>query len=246
MKKNNIFLAFIIPIIVVVALLAMQALCDLELPSYTSDIINNGIQQGGIEGGLPEVLTVDTFDAILSISNEDKAILASYDLYVTENLSSRDLETLKSKYPLIETENLYLLKDLTEEERNIVEEHIKIPLIITNMLESNNEDLIASINLTIPDNGTLLDLENEINYLNPKYKTFEDKGPHRAEILRKHSITYGDENTPEAIIGGSGNAPSMYANIQEKWRSNFISISYNHNCTIDTCWNNVKFWIIIC
>ena len=157
MKKNNIFLAFIIPIIVVVALLAMQALCDLELPSYTSDIINNGIQQGGIEGGLPEVLTVDTFDAILSISNEDKAILASYDLYVTENLSSRDLETLKSKYPLIETENLYLLKDLTEEERNIVEEHIKIPLIITNMLESNNEDLIASLNLTIPDNDTLLD-----------------------------------------------------------------------------------------
>ena len=54
MKKNNIFLAFIIPIIVVVALLAMQALCDLELPSYTSDIINNGIQQGGIEGGLPK------------------------------------------------------------------------------------------------------------------------------------------------------------------------------------------------
>ena len=93
----------------VVALLAVQALCDLELPSYTSNIINNGIQQGGIEGGLPEVLTVDTFDAIISISSEDPAILASYDLYVTENLSSRDLETLTNKYPLMETENLYLL-----------------------------------------------------------------------------------------------------------------------------------------
>lgn len=157
MKKNNIFFAFIIPIVVVVALLAVQALCDLELPSYTSDIINNGIQQGGIEGGLPEVLTVDTFDAIISISNEDPAILASYDLYVTENLSSRDFETLTNKYPLMETENLYLLKDLTEEEKSIVEEHIKIPLIITNMLESNNETLINSLNLTIPDNGTLLD-----------------------------------------------------------------------------------------
>lgn len=157
MKKNNIFFAFIIPIVVVVALLAVQALCDLELPSYTSDIINNGIQQGGIEGGLPEVLTVDTFDAIISISSEDPAILASYDLYVTENLSSRDLETLTNKYPLMETENLYLLKDLTEEEKSIVEEHIKIPLIITTMLESNNETLINSLNLTIPDNGTLLD-----------------------------------------------------------------------------------------
>lgn len=157
MKKNNIFLTFIIPIAVVVALLAVQALCDLELPSYTSDIINNGIQQGGIESGLPEVLTVDTFDAILSISDEDAAILASYDLYVTENLSSRDFETLKNKYPLIETENLYLLKDLTEEEKDIVAEHMKIPLIITNMLENNNENLINSLNLTIPDNGTLLD-----------------------------------------------------------------------------------------
>lgn len=157
MKKNNIFFAFIIPIVVVVALLAVQALCDLELPSYTSDIINNGIQQGGIEGGLPEVLTVDTFDAIISISSEDPAILASYDLYVTENLSSRDFETLTNKYPLMETENLYLLKDLTEEEKSIVEEHIKIPLIITTMLESNNENLINTLNLTIPDNGTLLD-----------------------------------------------------------------------------------------
>ena len=157
MKKNNIFFAFIIPIVVVVALLAVQALCDLELPSYTSDIINNGIQQGGIEGGLPEVLTVDTFDAIISISSEDPAILASYDLYVTENLSSRDLETLTNKYPLMETENLYLLKDLTEEGKSIVEEHIKIPLIITTMLESNNENLINTLNLTIPDNGTLLD-----------------------------------------------------------------------------------------
>ena len=145
MKKNNIFFAFIIPIVVVVALLAVQALCDLELPSYTSDIINNGIQQGGIEGGLPEVLTVDTFDAIISISSEDPAILASYDLYVTENLSSRDLETLTNKYPLMETENLYLLKDLTEEEKSIVEEHIKIPLIITTMLESNNENLINTL-----------------------------------------------------------------------------------------------------
>ena len=39
------------------------------------------------------------------------------------------------------------INTLTEEERNIVEEHIKIPLIITNMLESNNEDLIDFIGL---------------------------------------------------------------------------------------------------
>ena len=125
LKKQNVFFVFVFPIIAVIALLTVQALCDLELPSYTSDIINNGIQQGGIDRGLPEVLTVDMFDAIVRISDEDPAIMASYDLYVTENLSSKELERLEESYPLITEENLYLLKDLTEEEKDIVEEKKK-------------------------------------------------------------------------------------------------------------------------
>ena len=158
MKKQNIILAFVLPIIVVIGLLAIQALCDLELPSYTSDIINNGIQQGGIDRGLPEALTVDMFDAIVKISDEDPAIMASYDLYVTENLSKTELEELTNKYPLIEDENLYLLKDLSEEEKNIVEEKIKEPLIIATMLYSNNESLKNMLNLEIPEGKTLLDI----------------------------------------------------------------------------------------
>ena len=35
-------------IILVFILLFMQAMCDLSLPSYTSDIVNIGIQQSGI------------------------------------------------------------------------------------------------------------------------------------------------------------------------------------------------------
>lgn len=158
MKKNNIFLAFVIPIIVVIGLLAVQALCDLELPSYTSDIINNGIQQGGVDSGLPEVLTVDMFDAIVKISNDDPAIMASYDLYIADNLSTQDFEQLSNDYPLLKSENLYLLNDLTEEEASIVEEKIKIPLIITTMLYSNNESLANLLNVSIPEEGTLLDV----------------------------------------------------------------------------------------
>ena len=158
MKKQNVFFVFVIPIIAVIALLTVQALCDLELPSYTSDIINNGIQQGGIDRGLPEVLTVDMFDAIVRISDEDPAIMASYDLYVTENLSSKELERLEESYPLITEENLYLLKDLTEEEKDIVEEKIKMPLIITTMLYSNNESLKELLHLEIPEGSTLLDI----------------------------------------------------------------------------------------
>ena len=158
MKKKNIFFTFIIPVIVVIALLVGQALCDLELPSYTSDIINNGIQQGGIDSGLPEVLTVDLFDAIVSISGEDPAIMASYDLYIAENLSDQELGELSKEYPLIEEENLYLLKDLNEEQKEIVEERIKLPLITAVMLYSNNESIATSLNLQIPEEGTLLDI----------------------------------------------------------------------------------------
>ena len=158
MKKQNVILTFVIPIMVVIGLLVIQALCDLELPSYTSDIINNGIQQGGVDRGLPEVLTVDMFDAIVKISDEDPAILASYDLYVTENLSTTELKDLTNKYPLLEEENLYLLKDLTEEEKDIVEEKIKEPLIITTMLYSNNESLKTMLNVEVPADSTLLDI----------------------------------------------------------------------------------------
>ena len=158
MKKQNVILTFVIPIIAVIGLLVIQALCDLELPSYTSDIINNGIQQGGVDRGLPEVLTVDMFDAIVKISDEDPAILASYDLYVTENLSTTELKDLTSKYPLLEEENLYLLKDLTEEEKDIVEEKIEEPLIITTMLYSNNESLKTMLNVEVPADSTLLDI----------------------------------------------------------------------------------------
>lgn len=55
MKKGNKFTLFILPVIIVIALLIIQALCDLELPSYTSDIINNGIQSKGIDIKIPEV-----------------------------------------------------------------------------------------------------------------------------------------------------------------------------------------------
>ena len=158
MKEYNIFSAFIIPIIAVIALLAVQALCDLELPSYTADIINNGIGRGGINTSVPEVLTLDMFNAILKISDEDVGILASYDLINKDNLSNQDLEKFSEKYPLLESENLYLLNDLNEEEKSLLEERIKTPLIITTMLYTNNENIATSLNLTIPEGSNLLDV----------------------------------------------------------------------------------------
>ena len=60
-------------IAVIVALLFLQAYCDLSLPDYTSRIINVGIQQKGIEDGVPEKMRASTFDALLSFMEEDAA-----------------------------------------------------------------------------------------------------------------------------------------------------------------------------
>ena len=43
----------------IIIILFVQAYCDLSLPAYTSDIVNVGIQQGGIEDQIPETIAVD-------------------------------------------------------------------------------------------------------------------------------------------------------------------------------------------
>ena len=48
----------------VVALLIVQAYCDLSLPDYTSKIVDTGIQQGGIESPLPQTVRQSTLDAL--------------------------------------------------------------------------------------------------------------------------------------------------------------------------------------
>lgn len=157
MKNKNKISLFIIPIILVIILLAVQAFCDLELPSYTSDIINNGIQQNGIDSNVPAVLTEELYNAINKISKEDISIVASYDLVVKDNLSEKDLKETMKDYPIIEEENIYLLKDITKEEKEKLEEKIRKPLIIAVMLQSNNESLKSMLNVNLAEGQTLLD-----------------------------------------------------------------------------------------
>lgn len=147
MQKENKFTLFIMPIFIVIALLVIQALCDLELPSYTSDIINSGIQAKGIDSMVPVVLTEDLYYAIEKLSNDDAAIMASYDLVVSENLSSIDYEKFSKKYPIIKEQNVFLLKNLTKEEEDILADRLARPLIIASMFYYNSDDIMTKLNL---------------------------------------------------------------------------------------------------
>ena len=61
-------------IILIIMLLIAQAFLDLELPDYTSRIINIGIQQNGIESTVPKALSEQTFNQLIMLSDNKEII----------------------------------------------------------------------------------------------------------------------------------------------------------------------------
>ena len=111
----------------VVALLFVQAYCDLSLPDYTSKIVDTGIQQGGIESSLPETVRQSTLDALsLLMSEEDAdALQNAYGYYLQDN------GVLK------------LRSDLTDAERTALEEAVTTPDIVLYMAAAQNANAPA-------------------------------------------------------------------------------------------------------
>ena len=57
----------------IIAVLVLQAYCDLSLPAYTSDIVNVGIQQGGIDSSIPEEIRKEDMEKLfLFVTKEDQ------------------------------------------------------------------------------------------------------------------------------------------------------------------------------
>ena len=88
-------------VVAIVALLFLQAYCDLTLPEYTSKIVNEGIQQKGIEDGVPEKMSAGTKANLeLFLDDDGKSLLDQYytqdgDVYVLkEHIKSSEREEL--------------------------------------------------------------------------------------------------------------------------------------------------------
>lgn len=87
-------------VLVILLLLGVQAFCDLSLPSYTSDIVDVGIQQSGIEGAAAEKYTAQTYEALKLFMSEDEITYMDEcyemdgELYVRKKLSSKELDKL--------------------------------------------------------------------------------------------------------------------------------------------------------
>ena len=105
-------------ILIIIVLLFIQAMADLALPDYMSNIVNIGIQQNGIENAVPEVMKVKEMDKIKLFLNEDEKDLLdnSYSLLDKESLTEKEYKKYVKKYPSLEKENLYILSTDSKED----------------------------------------------------------------------------------------------------------------------------------
>lgn len=124
-----------VSVVIIVMLLCLQAWADLSLPDYTSKIVNIGIQAGGIQRVSPEVLRANQMENLLIFTKEDKAILDSYTLLSKNKLTVAAYEKEKQKYPILETEDIYILNHMSKEQRDELDLKIAKPFMIMTMLE---------------------------------------------------------------------------------------------------------------
>lgn len=115
-------------ILMIVVFLVLQAYCDLSLPGYTSDIVNVGIQQGGIDTAIPEQISVEDMDRLfLFVSEKDqKTVLDAYE---------RDTDTYESE--------AYVLKDgiLKNEKRtDKIGAILSKPMMLVTVFSSDSEE----------------------------------------------------------------------------------------------------------
>ena len=110
-------------IVMIILLLFVQAFCDLSLPDYTSKIVNVGIQQKGVEDGVPETINQENLDTLL--------------LFMEKKDQEYVLDAYKAQ------DDQYVLKNITKDERTELNQILGIPeLIVGSMDEEQLQTVI--------------------------------------------------------------------------------------------------------
>lgn len=129
---------FTVSILIVIGLLLVQAICDLSLPDYTSHIVNVGIQQGGVENAVPQIIRKSELTRLRIFMDEEeqKMIDENYVLMDKASLSQNELSDDLKKYPLLEKEPLYRLNTQNEESIDLLNRILGKPILIVNSIET--------------------------------------------------------------------------------------------------------------
>lgn len=122
-------------VVMIIVLLFVQAYCDLSLPDYTSKIVNVGIQQKGIEDGVPDTIRKESLEHLLLF------------LYEKEKAKVEDAYTLK--------DDVYKRNDVTKEERDELNSILAIPMMAAGSLEDEEKAAEIKTQMGLPEESDL-------------------------------------------------------------------------------------------
>ncbi len=128
-------------ILLAIVMVVVVAASDLSLPDLLSQIINVGIQQRGVESGVPDALSTETMQSLqLLQSPQDHAtILSNYELVEP---GSEKATLLVEKFPTLQSQPVYVIKTLDDAGKQELEDLVSKPLIFiqaVNLIQNNPE-----------------------------------------------------------------------------------------------------------
>lgn len=119
-----------VSVIIIVALLCVQASVDLALPDYTSKIINIGIQAGGIENAVPQIISKNDMENVLLFTEQDNEIMNNYQLVGSTKTKWQE-ESIKKYLEKedVEPDTIYVLNEIDEEKEQKLSKIMATPLM---------------------------------------------------------------------------------------------------------------------
>ena len=233
MKLIKYLKGFLVPMIFLVAILGVRVVAELALPTYTSNIVDKGIQQSGIQDAVPKKISEKSFRELQLFMTDDeiKKVTAKYtkdgDVYKLDNINDQERSELNDIFKNAMTvvsgaksENLDLDK---------VAEGVKLGLV-------KKDSLIEQKNKSISDLGNSADMITKqagIRYVKEEYRN--NVGIDTNEIRKNYLKEVGIMMIIVTFISGIGSVISNFIasrisskiayNLREKLYNKVLSFS---------------------
>ena len=233
MKLIKYLKGFLVPMIFLVAILGVRVVAELALPTYTSNIVDKGIQQSGIQDAVPEKISEKSFRELQLFMTDDeiKTVTAKYtkdgDVYKLDNINDQERSELNNIFKNAMTvvsgaksENLDLDK---------VAEGVKLGLV-------KKDSLIEQKNKSISDLGSSADMITKqagVRYVKEEYRN--NVGIDTNEIRKNYLKEVGIMMIIVTFISGIGSVISNFIasrisskiayNLREKLYNKVLSFS---------------------
>ncbi|MGF7060374.1 ABC transporter ATP-binding protein [Brassicibacter mesophilus] len=186
------FIGFIIAAVV---LLFVQAMADLSLPDYMSNIVNVGIQQGGIENAVPQAIRQEQMDKLTIFMNENEKNKV-LDRYTLIDKSNSDYDMYVSHYPNLVNQPIYVLKNTEQSEIDelnpIIGKAFLAVLGIDKMKDDATDGVIDFNDTKIPANTDLFSSFKKLP---------EDQRTQISDEMNKKFTVLGDKMIIQAATG---------------------------------------------